>query len=99
MEIALIGDSDIARWPESLYPSSSGSKGIAFGASGATLSEVLYVNCLLMFCGESGKQRGALFGGRAKAEEKYFDADGLHLSNLGYSVWKEVVEKEIANAL
>ena len=55
-----------------------------------------FVNCLLMFCDpESAKQKGALWGGRAKAERKYFDHDELHLSRQGYRVWKQVVEESI----
>lgn len=52
----------------------------------------LYMDCLTMFCGESGQQPGALLGGKARAELKYFDGDGLHLSEAGYMKWKEVVE-------
>jgi lysophospholipase L1-like esterase len=53
---------------------------------------ISFINCLTMFCGESGKQPGAVLGGRAVAEKRYFQSDQLHLSNDGYRIWKEVVE-------
>jgi lysophospholipase L1-like esterase len=55
-------------------------------------NEIIYIDCLLMFCGESGKLPGATLGGKAKAEPHYFDSDQLHLSREGYQVWKRVVE-------
>ena len=55
-----------------------------------------FVNCLLLFCDpESAKRKGALWGGRAKAERNYFDHDELHLNRQGYRIWKQVVEESI----
>jgi lysophospholipase L1-like esterase len=59
-------------------------------------NEIIYVDCLLMFCGESGKLPGATLGGKAKAERHYFDSDQLHLSREGYQVWKRVVENHLS---
>jgi lysophospholipase L1-like esterase len=53
---------------------------------------VTYLDCLTLFCGESANQPGALLGGKAKADPKYFDADKLHLSEEGYQLWKQVIE-------
>eukprot|EP00980_Cylindrotheca_fusiformis_P020063 scaffold7139_cov115-Cylindrotheca_fusiformis.AAC.13 len=50
-----------------------------------------YVDCLCMFCGESAFVPGAVLGGRAKAEYKYFKSDLLHLSNHGYIIWKGII--------
>jgi lysophospholipase L1-like esterase len=54
-----------------------------------------YIDCLTMFCGETASVPGAVLGGRARAEYKYFQSDLLHLSNHGYKIWKDVVEKKI----
>jgi lysophospholipase L1-like esterase len=56
---------------------------------------ISFVNCLTMFCGESGEQPGAVLGGKAIAEQKYFQSDQVHLSRDGYEIWKEVVEGNI----
>ena len=60
--------------------------------------DIHYVDCLLMFCGESANIPGAVTA-KAKAEERYFHNDGLHLSDDGYSIWKEVIEGEIIKIL
>lgn len=56
-------------------------------------SKIYYVDCLVMFCGRSGRQRGAVLGGKAHPDSSFFDSDGLHLSHKGYQKWKEVVEE------
>jgi lysophospholipase L1-like esterase len=53
---------------------------------------ISFIDCLTMFCGESGQQPGAVLGGKAVAEQRYFQSDQLHLGNDGYQIWKEVVE-------
>jgi lysophospholipase L1-like esterase len=58
-------------------------------------ASILFVDCLTMFCGESAKLPGALYGGRATAVAKYFTPDNLHLSNDGYIIWKEKVEEAV----
>lgn len=58
-----------------------------------------FIDCLTMFCGESADVPGARIGGRASAEEQYFAADRLHLSRLGYQVWKDEVETIIRQEL
>ena len=60
--------------------------------------DLYYVDCLLMFCGESANVPGAVTA-KAKAEERYFHNDGLHLSDEGYSIWKEAIEGEIKKIL
>jgi lysophospholipase L1-like esterase len=54
-----------------------------------------YVDCLTMFYGDSATVPGAVLGGKAKAEFKYFEGDRLHLSTAGYQIWKQVVEQVI----
>jgi len=58
-----------------------------------------FIDCLTMFCGESATIPGAVLGGRASAEFKYFQSDLLHLSVHGYRIWKEVVEQKIKEIL
>lgn len=58
-----------------------------------------YIDCLTMFCGQSAMVAGAVLGGRASAEYKYFRSDLLHLSVHGYRIWKEVVEQKIKDIL
>jgi lysophospholipase L1-like esterase len=53
---------------------------------------ISFIDCLTMFCGESGKQPGAVLGSRAVAEQRYFQSDQLHLNNDGYRIWKQIVE-------
>ena len=56
---------------------------------------IIFVDCLTMFCGKSAKLPGAIFGGKAIAESKYFQNDEVHLNELGYTVWKNHIESEI----
>lgn len=58
-------------------------------------NKLVFVDCLTMFCGESAHQPGAVLGGKAIPEKKYFDYDLLHLSKEGYQVWKNVTEQYI----
>ena len=58
-----------------------------------------YIHCLAMFCGGSATIPGAILGGRANAECKYFQSDLLHLSTHGYKIWKDVVEQKIKEIL
>mmetsp|Transcript_22556 Transcript_22556/g.33745 ORF Transcript_22556/g.33745 Transcript_22556/m.33745 type:complete len:279 (-) Transcript_22556:315-1151(-) len=60
---------------------------------------IVYIDCLTKFCGESAKVKGGILGGRAKAELKYFDNDGLHLSSEGYKVWKGDVEQALTRII
>jgi len=61
----------------------------------ANADRIRYIDCLLMFCGASAGLPGAVHGGKAVAESRYFASDELHLSDEGYGVWKEVVENAI----
>ena len=62
-------------------------------------NEIVFVDCLTMFCGDSGNLPGALYGGAAKADPHYFANDRLHLSNEGYQVWKQAVEDHLSDIL
>ena len=42
---------------------------------------------------------GATYGGRAVLDSNYFDADGLHLNEVGYDVWKKMVEEQLADLI
>jgi len=59
-----------------------------------TRTKVHYVDCLTLFC-DGANQPGALFGGRAIPQARYFDDDQLHLSHKGYRIWKRQVEERI----
>eukprot|EP00543_Licmophora_paradoxa_P014920 CAMPEP_0202467924 /NCGR_PEP_ID=MMETSP1360-20130828/73677_1 /ASSEMBLY_ACC=CAM_ASM_000848 /TAXON_ID=515479 /ORGANISM="Licmophora paradoxa, Strain CCMP2313" /LENGTH=57 /DNA_ID=CAMNT_0049092645 /DNA_START=160 /DNA_END=333 /DNA_ORIENTATION=- len=48
-----------------------------------------------MFCGDSANVPGAVLGGRAIPESKYFSDDLLHLSKEGYTIWKGIVEEKV----
>jgi lysophospholipase L1-like esterase len=61
----------------------------------AMSQSISFIDCLAMFCGESGRQPGAVHGGKAVAEQRYFQSDQLHLSNDGYRKWKQVVEDSV----
>ena len=50
---------------------------------------IVFVDCLTMFCGETKGVPGAVLGGRAIPDEKYFAEDGLHLNDAGYTLWNE----------
>jgi lysophospholipase L1-like esterase len=63
-----------------------------FGEERNVTNNVHFIDCLTMFCGDTANIPGAALGGRAKAEEKYFSSDRLHLNDEGYKVWKSVVE-------
>ena len=56
---------------------------------------VTFVDCLTLFCGESTNLPGAVLGGKANPEKKYFDDDKMHLSDEGYLRLKKVVENQI----
>jgi lysophospholipase L1-like esterase len=56
---------------------------------------VRYIDCLAMFCGDTANIAGAVLGGKAKADDKYFASDRLHLSSHGYKIWNEVVDRQI----
>ncbi|KAG7351073.1 GDSL-like lipase/acylhydrolase family protein [Nitzschia inconspicua] len=58
-------------------------------------SNIHYIDCLDMFCGDTSNLPGARTGGRAVAKEEFFCSDQLHLSDDGYAVWKETVERII----
>ena len=51
------------------------------------------MDCLTMFCGESGKLPGAIWGGKAIPQSEFFHHDQLHLNDRGYRIWKQVVEE------
>jgi lysophospholipase L1-like esterase len=51
-----------------------------------------YVDCLTAFCGDSANVPGAVLGGKAIAQTKYFAPDQLHLNDDGYTIWKGVIE-------
>mmetsp|Transcript_27793 Transcript_27793/g.52377 ORF Transcript_27793/g.52377 Transcript_27793/m.52377 type:complete len:233 (-) Transcript_27793:1430-2128(-) len=57
-------------------------------------NQIKYIDCLTLFCTkDSATLPGAIYGGKAMADNKYFDADGLHLNDKGYGVWRQMVEE------
>lgn len=63
--------------------------------SETTSGAVVFMDCLTLFCGESANLPGAVLGGKAVPEEKYFDKDRMHLCDEGYRRLKKVVEDQI----
>ena len=60
-------------------------------------NRIIYVDCLVSLCKEEMSDvPGAACRGRTTPDGKYFDADGLHFNDEGYSLWKRIVEKKIA---
>ena len=57
-------------------------------------SNVTFVDCLAMFCGDTANLP-AILGGKAKADAKFFNKDQLHLSHEGYRKWKQVVARVV----
>jgi lysophospholipase L1-like esterase len=63
---------------------------------GFATNRMVFIDCLTMFCtSETSSVPGAVHGGRAMPDETYFDEDGLHLSEAGYLVWKQIVEEQL----
>ena len=61
---------------------------------------IVYVDCLTMFCTSATKDvPGAVHGGRAIPDRRYFDSDELHLSGLGYDIWKEILDEKIQSIM
>jgi lysophospholipase L1-like esterase len=58
-------------------------------------SNVTYLDCLTIFCNSTDEFKESDFGGRAKADPLFFAADGLHLNDDGYCIWKTLIENEI----
>lgn len=58
---------------------------------------IFYLDSLTLFCGESASIPGAALMGKAQADPKYFASDQLHLSPEGYRIWKEEIDKLLAN--
>lgn len=57
---------------------------------------ISYIDCLTLFCTEeSASVPGAVYGGKAMPDSRYFDADGLHLNDAGYGIWKRLVEEKM----
>lgn len=67
---------------------------------GSHSQNIVYVDCLTMFCtSESKDVPGAVHGGRAMPDPTFFDSDGLHLSDDGYELWKVIIEKDIRSKI
>jgi lysophospholipase L1-like esterase len=54
---------------------------------------IYFVDCITMFCGDTANIPGAVLGGKAKADYKYFCSDKLHLSSHGYRIWEQEIGK------
>ena len=53
-----------------------------------------------MFCTQdTATVPGAVLGGKAMADSKYFEKDQLHLNATGYQHWKRIVEERIQDLL
>ena len=68
--------------------------------SSSDSQNIVYVDCLTMFCtSESKDVPGAVHGGRAIPDRRYFDSDELHLNDLGYDIWKEILGQKIQSII
>ena len=62
---------------------------------------ITFIECLRMFCTIPASDCGGTVSngsrdGGAEPDDKYFHSDGLHLNDVGYGVWKRIVEEEIS---
>ena len=62
---------------------------------------ITFIECLRMFCTIPTSDCGGTVSsgsrdGGAEPDDKYFHSDGLHLNDVGYGVWKRIVEEEIS---
>jgi len=62
-------------------------------------NNIIFLDCITMFCGDSANVPGALFGGKATADPKYFSDDQLHLNSEGYQVWQQKLESIITQEI
>ena len=60
---------------------------------------IWFIDCLMMFCGETGNLPGPNLGGLAQDNPQYFANNQLHLSKLGYMIWKQKVKKCIESIM
>ena len=60
---------------------------------------VLYVDSLKLFCCRESSEDLSVVGGGAIADDRYFEEDGLHLSDEGYKIWKEEVENIVSKLI
>ena len=57
--------------------------------------QITYIDCLTLLCtDETANVPGAIHS-KAIPDEKYFDKDGLHLNDLGYEKWKQIIEDKL----
>lgn len=57
--------------------------------------QIIYIDSLTLFCTkETASVPGAVYGGKAVPDNEFFDPDGLHLSDAGYRIWKQLVEEK-----
>ena len=57
---------------------------------------IQYIDCLTCFCtDQTANIPGAIYSNRAIPDTKYFTEDGLHFNNVGYALWKEMVEEKM----
>lgn len=71
--------------------------------SGPKIRNVTFIDTLTHFCGETADDMGSVHSTgtcrHAQAQSKFFDEDGLHLSEEGYALWKEELELLLSRIL
>merc|ERR1719183_1253255 len=61
----------------------------------ATSDQITYIDCLTLFCTEESANVPGAIHSKAIPDNRYFDKDGLHLNDMGYEKWKEIIEQKL----
>ena len=82
------------------HPMNQNQNNTATTTDTTTRTSIHYIDCITMFCTkETCNMPGAILGGKAKANYKYFQSDKLHLSQYGYKIWKKTIEDTIVYSM
>ena len=57
--------------------------------------QITYIDCLTLFCTEESANVPGAIHSKAIPDDRYFDKDGLHLNDLGYEKWKQIIEQKL----
>ena len=57
--------------------------------------QITYIDCLTLFCTEETANVPGAIHSKATPDDRYFDKDGLHLNDLGYEKWKQIIEQKL----
>lgn len=57
--------------------------------------QITYIDCLTLFCTEETANVPGAIHSKAIPDDRYFDKDGLHLNDMGYEKWKQIIEQKL----